>query len=308
MRAPAVLLLLAATLAAGEPEPSPTWILTRGLYRGAWWVRTDGKEVRADERRAGQHGPLWGTAWLETRQGAGGGVYLHEGEAARRLATQTHSARDASWSADGKRFLYSGQAGRYWQLFLGEVKEEPVEARQLTRDELDAVGGRLSPDGKRVAYLEQPKPQRFTKIVPGRPVVLSLADGARQVLHEGGYFLELAWSPDGRSIAASSTEALEIYDLPTGKVTKRFVCRDLDEELYAHAAHGLCWSPDGQELACRITFLGGREAGTEVAGDKDLFFLPLQGAVRRVVPDVPSDNWIPVRWYNAKELLPPPPR
>jgi WD40 repeat protein len=54
--------------------------------------------------------------------------------------------------------------------------------------------------------------------------------------------LHIAFAPDGKTVAASTTNDLVVWDLATGKQFRRFVVPE-------HFVHCFAWSPDGKTLA-----------------------------------------------------------
>ena len=87
---------------------------------------------------------------------------------------------------------------------------------------------------------------------------------------------------------------LKIVDAE-GKAVKSFDLAKVHEGLYAHAAFGMRWRPDGCAMACTVRFLGGRMEGAKVFGDDQLFILPLEG--QPVVIEA-GGSASPVRWIR----------
>ena len=105
---------------------------------------------------------------------------------------------------------------------------------------------------------------------------------------------DYAWSPDGKTIAYSKLGSLIFHDLKTGAEQERaFV--DIDERLSSHVAARIAWRPDGQVLACAITFLGGRQqGGPQMFGDRELFVIPRRGKPTWIATDgdVERIEWV----------------
>jgi imidazolonepropionase-like amidohydrolase/Tol biopolymer transport system component len=101
--------------------------------------------------------------------------------------------RHAHTSPDGGRVVYSA-LGRLW------IKDLPGGAprRLTTADEIE-VFPRFSPDGTRVAYTSWDDEAR------GRVRVVAVAGGAgRAIVDEPGHYVEVDWSPDGRTLVYRS--------------------------------------------------------------------------------------------------------
>jgi len=168
---------------------------------------------------------------------------------------------------DGKSFLFVSDRGSSRQLYRKPVGEGAAE--QLTKSEQDVRDPAVSPDGRSVAFVEVFG--RLGKVRKGRVKLLSLKDGSVRTLLPDVHVLEKAFSPDGKTLAVSHGSGLDLVDVKNGK-SRRIDWRAVDAKMYAHGAWNLCWCPDGTKIACRITFLGGREAGGgPIRGDDTLF-------------------------------------
>jgi hypothetical protein len=104
--------------------------------------------------------------------------------------------------------------------------------------------------------------------------------------------------PDASQIAYSFGTSLAFHTFATNG-TRTFAFANLDPKLTSHGMHDMAWRPDGKVLAGTITFLGGRSVpqGGEpyfIFGDKELFFVPLQGEAWWVArpPESRSVSWI----------------
>jgi RNA polymerase sigma factor (sigma-70 family) len=110
------------------------------------------------------------------------------------------------WSADGKAFVVLGfdAKGRPW---LGLLRRGAKEARRLTELQRGTEPlARLSPDGKKVLFLEADPDMKDAHKwgLSGRPHVLDVATGKRRPLAEvplNAQVIGLAWSPDGKRVA-----------------------------------------------------------------------------------------------------------
>ncbi|HKS16231.1 MAG TPA: hypothetical protein VJU16_02910, partial [Planctomycetota bacterium] len=134
-----------------------------------------------------------------------------------------------------------------------------------------------------------------SKLPPATLRTMDLAGGDKKVLIEKTQILGHSWSPKGDRLAVSLVQELRILEIPSGKAVRSFKFEEIHKDLYAHAAYGLIWRPDGGAIACTIPFLGGRMEGTEIFGDKQVFILPFEG--KPVV--IETDGTVgPVRWVR----------
>jgi hypothetical protein len=132
-----------------------------------------------------------------------------------------------------------------------------------------------------------------SKLPPSTLRIMDLAGRDSKALIEKTQMLGQAWSPKGDRIACSLVQELRILEVPSGKTVKSFKFQDIHKDLYAHAAYGLLWRPDGGAIACTIQFLGGRMVGAKVYGDDQIFVLPFEGKPAIIEAGGPAG---PVRW------------
>jgi Tol biopolymer transport system component len=149
---------------------------------GIFVMNADGTRVRQLTQRRGasvteDHAPSWSpdgkrialAAVNITAKPAGASVIYvinADGSQPRTVRTMPHGwpgAGAPSWSPDGKRILYStycwfgtcGQRPTGAQLF--SVGADGKSPRQLTRVAGNAIGGRWSPDGRKIVFVRNPR-------------------------------------------------------------------------------------------------------------------------------------------------------
>jgi len=132
----------------------------------------------------------------------------------RRITTTPGAERSVSFSPDGRRLLFAGEAGGSWNLYEAALppgkagrKQAPsfyaaaeVPVRTLLKNGRENFQPQYSPDGKEVAYLEN----RTTLNV------LNLASSAIRTVMPGEMSYSYAdgdqwfeWAPDGRSLVTT---------------------------------------------------------------------------------------------------------
>jgi WD40 repeat protein len=139
----------------------------------------------------------------------------------------------SAYDADGSRIVTtSDRTLRLWDAATGKELKSWLTTGGL----LDAT---FHPDGTRILSVEQ-----------GAVKVWSIAGEAVQVLPvEGGsWIIDIAFSPDGKEVAAGSTGKLgwnvDVWDLTTGKVRTRLGGHD-------YVVHQVIYSPDGSRVLSR---------------------------------------------------------
>jgi Tol biopolymer transport system component len=122
-----------------------------------------------------------------------------------RLTSSPMRVAWSHWSPDGKRIAFSGgMPGQRWKLWL--VSKDGGSPEAQTPDNVPEVDSTWSPDGHTLAFVRLGH--------PGQIILLDLNTHARSELAESDGLWHPRWSPDGRSIAAltSNSNELRIYD------------------------------------------------------------------------------------------------
>jgi Tol biopolymer transport system component len=215
-----------------EDGSQPTPLTTETSIDGRPIFSPDGQEIAFVSDRGGQRG-----IWVMNANG-GAPKLLH---AAIVLDTLT-------WSPDGKRILYAVPGGDLPRLESVTVADRNVEPFSTPTN---ATAPAWSPVGDVIAYLESktvtapgPSSSSATRTTMtfadglGRPLPL---DPPKQVFSNGF----LAWSPDGRRLAAVwnpayATSSIWIVD-PSGREPLRKL-GDLPSTVHLR---GITWTPDG---------------------------------------------------------------
>jgi len=137
-------------------------------------------------------------------------------------------------------------------LFL--VRPDGSKLRNITNTpELSEIGGRFSPDGKRMLYRRLPKGKDLNHNKWGErgDLVIANADGSDPIPYgKDGEYPWASWSPDGKQIACLETKKIRIYDLKSREVVKELPRHGIFIQLY--------WSPDGKRL-CGTANVGGQQ-------------------------------------------------
>jgi Tol biopolymer transport system component len=139
--------------------------------------------------------------------------------------------------------VYSAQTERGdWDLFL--MRPDGSEQRNISATSaFSELGGRFSPDGKKLLYRRIPKDSRINHDVWGAmgELIVANADGTgANVYGKAGEFPWASWSPDAKQLACLTKTGIEICDFATKKVLRKLERKGIYEQLF--------WSPDGQWL------------------------------------------------------------
>lgn len=229
------------------------------------------------------------------------------------------SDRQPRWSRDGRQLLFlsdrartEGDAGGAVQVW--RVDADGDIASPLTAAAGDVAAFDLSPDGRHIAYLsmDPASPGEAARLAAkddavvvgqstrfSRVWVRTLPDGpARALTPVGTQIHDLAWSPDGRTLALrrSSGTTLNDYWYDSSIVLLDVDSGRIGEALELHAsAHPLQWSPDGRRL------LYGR------LGEYGMTAQPIVHDIARDTRVALGDEWAGTlwlaRWQDDTHLL-----
>ncbi len=170
------------------------------------------------------------------------------------LAAATEVASPAGAQADpAARKLAEEVAAKGWIVFSAKsdkgdmdlflCRPDGSQRHNITHTpEFNEMGGRFSPDGKKLLYRRAKKGQNLTHDQWGScgALVVSDADGSHPVVQgQDGELPWASWSPDCRQFACLEDQ-IRIRDARTKKVLKEMPRQGIHQQLF--------WSPDGKRL------------------------------------------------------------
>ncbi len=177
--------------------------------------------------------------------------------------------------------VYSAKSDKGdWDLFL--MRPDGSGPRNITNTPTQSEAApRFSPDGKRLLFRRLKKGQTISHDRWGfqGQLVLAKSDGSSPTdFGKPSEFTWAAWSPDGRRISCLSLRGVEVVDLKTKKVVRKFPRRGIFQQLF--------WSPDGKWY-CGTANVGG-EKWTIVRMDANSGKLNVVSKFQNCTPD-----WFP---------------
>ena len=150
----------------------------------------------------------------------------------KRITNTAEQERMVQWAPDGRSLIYATERGDSWDIYKASIirKEEPyfyastvIKEEPLIATDKDEYQPKLSPDGKKIAYVEERNVLKVYTIATKKTVTL-LPEGHNHSYSDGDW--DFNWSPDSRWIItddemgyfASSNTALIAAD-GTGTIT-----------------------------------------------------------------------------------------
>jgi RNA polymerase sigma factor (sigma-70 family) len=227
-------------------------LLATGSHEGMihLWDPATGKEIR----QFGQHqGPVQSVALspdgkLLASGGKDSEIRIWDvlrGEELRLCPGHQQEISFVTFSPDGKMLASASADGtvRLWDVATGKELRKLLE--EGNGDFIEVAV--FSPNGKLLATGGISKPIRLFDVATGKLV--------RQIEDYQGTIARIAFSPDGRSLAAGTPQAVHVWETATGKERCRFVGG------HRGWVHGMLFSPDGR------TLISGSSDGTALVWD-----------------------------------------
>ena len=191
-------------------------------FDGALWVRPAGADestrlsvvARADRRtnRLQQLGVASEITEFELSPDGDEIAFIARGEvfvtsvehdATRRITTTPEQERSVSFSPDGRSLLYASERGGSWNLYRADLTDEDepdffnataVVERPVLETDLETFQPRFSPDGKKVAFLEERTTLKVLDLDTGEAVTVLPGDRNYSYADGDQWY---RWSPDG---------------------------------------------------------------------------------------------------------------
>lgn len=183
---------------------------------GGLALSPDGKKIAVTA-----HGEIWAAP---SKEG---------GEATRVTSTQAVES-GVVWAPDSKSIVYLSDRNGHQNLFAYDFATRTE--KQLTKADLNDVGPKFSPDGKKLAFVRDRKELRL----------LTLEGGQEQVVASGSIAGPVSWSADGQWIAfspAGERSFRNIAVVPAAGGSAKPVSFLANMSTFA-----ALWSPDGKYL------------------------------------------------------------
>jgi len=132
-----------------------------------------------------------------------------DGKMTKRITNTPEQERFVEFAPDGKSLVYSSERDGHWQIYQAKRnrKEEPffyastlIDESVLVENKTDNYQPKFSPDGKKLAYIEDRRSLKVLDISSGKSVTLLTPKELYHMQDGDQYF---TWSPDSRWILAN---------------------------------------------------------------------------------------------------------
>lgn len=132
-----------------------------------------------------------------------------DGKITKRITSTPSQERFVQFAPDGKSIVYASERDGRWQIFQASKlrKEEPfffaatlIDEKALVSNEKDNYLPQLSPDGKKLAFIENRRTLRVLDIASKNVVTLLTPE---QLFHMSDGDQYFSWSPDSKLLLAS---------------------------------------------------------------------------------------------------------
>lgn len=132
-----------------------------------------------------------------------------DGRFTKRITNSPEQERFVQFAPDGKSVIYAAERDGRWQIFQSKKvrEEEPffyastlIEETPLISNDKDNYQPKVSPDGRKLAWIEDRRTLKVKDLESGKEVVLMTPD---QLFHMRDGDQHFSWSPDSRYLLAS---------------------------------------------------------------------------------------------------------
>ena len=226
----------------------------------------------------------------------------------RRITSTPAFEHDISFSPDGRTLLYASERDGDSDIFEASVPPDrpasftaagPVVEKKVINTEGDALFPALSPDGKRIAYLDNRQSIKVLDLTTGKTVT-ALKKGQIYSYQDGD--MTLKWSPDSRWIVATTGSLVGDLDITLLDASGKAEPVNLSQSGYSD--HAPIFTPDSKAVIWETDRDGLRNADSS-GGQSDVYivhltqeafdaFIQARNGLKPGAQPAPTDNtWQP---------------
>lgn len=200
-----------------------------------------------------------------------------DGSLTKRITETPEQERFVEFSPDGKYLLYSSERDGRWQIFKAERKREEekfffaatlIEESPMLDLEVDAYLSKLSPDGKKLAYVENRRSVVVLDLDSKEKVTLLSPDDLFHMRDGDQYF---TWSPDSKWLLATYNPTMVNGEAVLLDASGKEPFRNLTKSGYDDGS--AIWVNKGKQMLWFTNRDGLRSYATSGRSERDVYTL-----------------------------------
>ena len=200
-----------------------------------------------------------------------------EGSMTKRITQTAEQERFVEFSADGKSLIYSSERNGKWQIFQTTKTrvDEPfffastlLEEKPLVNVKGDAYLSKMSPDGKKLAYIEDRRTLKVMDLLTKTSVTLLTPE---QLFHMSDGDQYFTWSPDSKWLLATYRPTMSNSEVVLLDVSGKEKMRKITNSGYGDERAK--WINEGKQIIWFTNRDGLRSYATSGQSQEDVYTL-----------------------------------
>lgn len=200
-----------------------------------------------------------------------------DGSMTKRITNTAAQERFVEFSIDGKSLIYSSERDGKWQIFKTSKKRENepffyastvLEEKPLINVAGDAYLSKTSPDGKKVAYIEDRRTLKVWDIQSKTSIILMTPDELFHMSDGDQYF---TWSPDSKWLLATYRPTMSNSEVVLLDASGKEKMRKITQSGYSDERAK--WVNDGKQIIWFSNRDGLRSYATSGQSQEDVYTL-----------------------------------
>ena len=200
-----------------------------------------------------------------------------DGSLTKRITNTPEQERFVEFGPDGKSIIYSSERNGKWQIFESKKvrAEEPfffastlLKEEVLISKEVDVYLPKLSPDGKKLGYIEDRRTLKILDLTTKEEVTLLTPDQLFHMRDGDQYF---TWSPDSKWLLASYSPTMVNSEVVLLDATGKIPMKNLTKSGYGD--ENPMWVNEGKQILWFSNRDGLRSYATSGQNQNDVYTL-----------------------------------
>jgi tricorn protease len=200
-----------------------------------------------------------------------------DGSLTKRITNTPEQESFVEFAPDGKSVIYSSERNGKWSIYESSIvrEEEPfffaatlVEEKPLISLDVDAYVGKYSPDGKKIAYIENRRSVKILDVASKETITLLTPDELFHMRDGDQYF---TWSPDSKWLLATYRPTMANSEVVLLDASGKLPMRNLTKSGYGD--NQAVWVNDGKQMLWFSNRDGLRSYATSGQSQDDVYTL-----------------------------------